>query len=172
MLLILIALFTLQCIKITPAPHLPPITTTGANTFGCLVNGNVWLPHSTISGGGIYALWIQGPNPGYYKQNESVSIYADNRPQNGESNVDLDLLRLTDTGTYQIQNVLSDGLTYSDGTIDYTPEDTFGTVKILRLDTIADIVSGTFSFRGTNKQFNKTVTITEGRFDVHWPYEQ
>ena len=24
--------------------QLPPITQTGANTFGCLINGNVWLP--------------------------------------------------------------------------------------------------------------------------------
>ena len=24
--------------------ELPPITTTGENTFGCLVNGEVWLP--------------------------------------------------------------------------------------------------------------------------------
>jgi hypothetical protein len=31
----------------TPPPQqqqLPPITTEGKNTFGCLVNGEVWLP--------------------------------------------------------------------------------------------------------------------------------
>jgi hypothetical protein len=30
-------------------PQLPPITQTGAGTFGCLVNGDIWLPESTIS---------------------------------------------------------------------------------------------------------------------------
>jgi len=28
--------------------QLPPITTTGANTFGCLVNGEVWLPKGSF----------------------------------------------------------------------------------------------------------------------------
>ena len=30
--------------------QLPPITQTGANTFGCLINGNVWLPKVTMAG--------------------------------------------------------------------------------------------------------------------------
>jgi len=27
-------------------PELPPITQEGANTFGCLINGEVWLPYT------------------------------------------------------------------------------------------------------------------------------
>jgi hypothetical protein len=52
--LLLIALFSIcmpacKKTKIDPVPvpaidQLPPITQTGANTFGCLINGNVWLP--------------------------------------------------------------------------------------------------------------------------------
>jgi len=171
-LLIFLTLTTPQCIKITRGPQLPPITTWGANTFGCLVNGNVWLPYSYLQGGINYALWVGGAIPGSYYKNQTISITANNTKTSPTSTFDIVIFNLKDTGTYEIQNTLSDGLTYSDGTIDYAPVDTFGTVKILRLDTIADIVSGTFSFRGTNTQFNKTVNITNGRFDVHWPYKQ
>ncbi len=45
--LLLAALLSLsQCKKndLTPEEQLPPETQTGANTFGCLVNGQVWQP--------------------------------------------------------------------------------------------------------------------------------
>ena len=45
--LLLAALLGLsQCKKndINPVDQLPPATQTGANTFGCLVNRQVWLP--------------------------------------------------------------------------------------------------------------------------------
>src|SRR5688572_4991119 len=34
---------------------LPPITTEGKNTLGCLINGKVWLPVTSFLQGGIYA---------------------------------------------------------------------------------------------------------------------
>ena len=46
--LLLVALLSLsQCKKNAPAPaaeQLPPATQTGANTFGCLLNGQPWMP--------------------------------------------------------------------------------------------------------------------------------
>ena len=49
-------------------PQLPPETQTGANTFGCLVNGKVWLP----KGGGLL--------PGVFSDygNGSIILYANN----------------------------------------------------------------------------------------------
>ncbi|MBS1947911.1 MAG: hypothetical protein JST47_09105 [Bacteroidetes bacterium] len=34
-----------SCKKSVAEPQLPPITQTGANTFGCKVNGKVWVPY-------------------------------------------------------------------------------------------------------------------------------
>ena len=45
---LLISLIAISCKKTKTesesVDQLPPITQTGANTFGCLLNGNVWLP--------------------------------------------------------------------------------------------------------------------------------
>jgi len=41
--------------------QLPSITTTGANTFGCLVNGEVWLPKGSFPISGLHAdYWMGG----------------------------------------------------------------------------------------------------------------
>ncbi len=50
--LLLAALLGLsQCKKKDPDPvdQLPPATQTGANTFGCLVNGQAWTPNGNDS---------------------------------------------------------------------------------------------------------------------------
>ena len=39
-----------QCTKDDPEAGLPSATQTGANTFGCLVNGQVWTPKGNNSG--------------------------------------------------------------------------------------------------------------------------
>lgn len=51
-LLLLAALLGLsQCKKHDPDPvdQLPPATQTGANTFGCLLNGQLWTPSGNNS---------------------------------------------------------------------------------------------------------------------------
>src|SRR5256885_12886567 len=36
------------CNSVSPSETLPAATQTGANTFGCLVNGKVWLPKGNV----------------------------------------------------------------------------------------------------------------------------
>jgi hypothetical protein len=45
--IIIFCSFCSQCKKSSSSsqPVLPPITQTGANTFGCKINGQVWLPY-------------------------------------------------------------------------------------------------------------------------------
>ena len=43
-----------------------------------------------------------------------------------------------------------------------------GSLHLLRLDSINHVVSGTFYFDAYNKYLNKTVKITDGRFDYHY----
>ena len=46
--------------QLAESEKLPPITQTGANTFGCLVNGIAWLPNGTKpqSGGSNIELYV------------------------------------------------------------------------------------------------------------------
>jgi hypothetical protein len=39
-----------ELLNIKPKPKLPPITSEGKNTFGCRVNGKVWLPEKSWRG--------------------------------------------------------------------------------------------------------------------------
>ncbi|MCW3074373.1 MAG: hypothetical protein JWP69_1442 [Flaviaesturariibacter sp.] len=48
-------LTSVSCKKDKDNDKLPPITQNGANTFGCLVNGKVWLPKGYSTNG--------APNP-------------------------------------------------------------------------------------------------------------
>ena len=43
--ILLLPLFCINCKKTTQPPTLPPVTEIGANTFGCLIDGRVWVPH-------------------------------------------------------------------------------------------------------------------------------
>ena len=48
--LILAILPFLTCCELLNGPdELPPITMEGKNTFGCLVNGNLWLPDGSMN---------------------------------------------------------------------------------------------------------------------------
>lgn len=52
LLIALCGLFTACKKTVTPIPtpiveQLPPATQEGKNTFGCLINGNVWVPYKT-----------------------------------------------------------------------------------------------------------------------------
>ena len=52
----------------TPEEQLPPETQTGASTFGCLVNGNIFKPKGDPFGGPILSCAYQYINGGYYFQ--------------------------------------------------------------------------------------------------------
>jgi hypothetical protein len=164
-LLILLSLTSVKCSKQSQEDQLPPITTTGANTFGCKVDGKVWLPYGAWN---INALTVN-ENIKNYSIN-GVQIYASNRKNQALSDVDITLKGINVIGNYKIYNYLNTGLLYSDGSISYEPFDTFGIVNISRFDTTAKIISGTFSFIGyTDHTHTKQVSITDGRFDLHYP---
>jgi hypothetical protein len=45
-----------------------------------------------------------------------------------------------------------------------------GAMNITRLDTVSQIISGTFYFDCINEETNDTLHITDGRFDMHYTY--
>jgi hypothetical protein len=147
--------------------QLPPITHTGTNTFGCLINGGAWIP----TGSGL------GVNPtsgGFFKNPDlTVSIYIQASSVNDY--IDIYLKNITQPGTYVLNQETNPFLVYPEsygayfisGSSNYYATDNVhtGTVSITNADTITQIVSGTFEMNVFRKSTNEVINITEGRFD-------
>jgi len=153
--------------------ELPPATQTGANTFGVKVNGELWVPSSSILPG---ASKLEAR----YLPNHGLIINARNLASSPtESEFEIYLQNLDGTGTYQLN---SSTALYPSMSASYayyvlrkinpinewmtSPQYT-GVVNITLNDTINHIVSGTFEFTALNQSGPADVLhVTEGRFDV------
>lgn len=158
--------------------QLPPISQTGANTFGCIINGKVLIPKD-----GIGVPQPKGINV-YYFQNKNFVIDAANLKDTNGDRIYLYVNNLTSTGAYSFG--LSNGESTSTfepdfphcwartfdtsiGGFRYFSNTSSGTITITRFDENNHIVSGTFKTTVFNEDNpNQTIEITEGRFDVNW----
>jgi hypothetical protein len=181
--LLAIILVNFQCKKnknITPEKteleKLPPITQTGANTFGCLVNGVAWLPNGTKPQNG-------GPN---------IVGYVDPTFQGGKFNISAhkykDILyegitfgssNCTSSGSFLFDTLLNSNVNgfqlikFRNGqsTLNYSSPE-IGTYRkgffnISKYDLSGGIFSGTFECILFNSAKSPdTIKITNGRFDV------
>lgn len=169
--LILIALLSLfSCTKTEEIDKLPPITTSGNNTFGCLVDGKAWIPKTD---GGLF-----NEKMTVRYENRGLSIQANLRINNETTwqivYVDVDF---DDLGVYQIPSPPYPGdmfINLKNKPIDSktctryicTPEDT--EIEILYISAAKRIISGTFSYKNLTNKCGDVVNITDGRFDVHY----
>ena len=166
--LLLVALLGLsQCQKKSdpsPEEQLPPATQTGANTFGCLVNGQAWTPQG-YNGSSNYSV-VYDPNYANGTLNISVYRYTGNESSKQIITIYSDSLRTT--GNYPLvkngrQEALfkdrATGCEFFGGT--YYRR---GNLTITRLDLRAGIISGTFDFV-LAKPGCDSVRVTQGRFD-------
>ena len=168
-----------QCKKksTNPIDELPPETQTGANTFGCLVDGKALTPGgNSISGpikGAIYQYIISGTPSGY---TFAVSG-TDKRNTENITNVGFgfDSVKMS-VGTFPLRERKNGqgggGVRFYTknnpyGDIYDTNELTTGEITLKRFDSLNQIVSGTFWFDALNYAGQK-VEIREGRFDM--PY--
>ena len=165
----IVLLIAASCKK--EADKLPSATQTGANTFGCLVNGKAWVP----SGRGAFS----GVNPtsgGFFGDvDNTISIYVRAYAENDEMTIYLK--NTTAVGTYYLNRntsifpyaVLPEA-SYGMYKILYESEYTTdsihtGTVNITHSDLNAGIVSGSFEMQVYQKNTGKIINITKGRFD-------
>ena len=170
-LVLIVLLSILSCTKTEEIDKLPPMTTEGKNTFGCLVNGKTWIPKT--EGGGLFneKLTVR-------YENEGLNIQANLRLNNDEIFQRLSVTAVfIDVGSYQISPPPFDGIVYFNlknkpmGTIECTsykciPEDT--QIEILYIDTSKRIISGTFSYKNLTNRCGDIINITDGRFDVRY----
>lgn len=145
-------------------PRLPDLTMEGKNTFGCRVNGEVWLP--------------------FRKETNSPSRYASFSAQglsilagqwDGEKDEWISLIahfeQAKDT-TYSLGSNVS-GLgwgSYQDGsTVFFTDEELNGKLHIVAFHLENDgkhrFIAGTFEFTARDAS-GQLVEVTDGRFDL------
>jgi hypothetical protein len=174
-----VLLLNAKCNKDKPeAPSvLPPITQEGKNTFGCKVNGEVWVPYYKCGGTGnpcgeiavdVYPLIIQNKLPvqidinvGKRNKDNSQTFFQINTKQG---------IGLYTTGN-KIDSLKIEFYGLSGSLIPYTnnigSNSSVNKFEITKLDTVNRIISGIFE--GTLfKSLSDSVRISEGRFDLRF----
>ncbi|WP_203256393.1 DUF6252 family protein [Hyunsoonleella ulvae] len=163
-----------------PIDQLPPATQTGANTIGCLVNGEVLLPKGSPLAGPVKSAFYQlidgecffglSLNNRNGERKKSIRVFVSRIKLIKNQIVTIDK-NFTDDGEYT-----GGGGEYGvstsvlEGTIGYVTASTVtGELTITHLDESKQIISGTFWFDAVNND-GEIVEIREGRFDM--PYSK
>lgn len=158
-----------QCKKADSGPvsALPPETQTGANTFGCLVNGQPWTPR----GNNGFSNYQVDFDPNYRGGEVGIHTYRyDDRSITFQSLI-FGGDSIKQLGRYLL-NVQPRSATFTDsgrpvGCQDYDSRYGSycrGSMTLTRLDRAAGIVSGTFEFILAQSGCD-TIKVTQGRFD-------
>ena len=149
-----------------PVDDLPLATQIGANTFGCLVNGESFIakekPYGNSSlikdlyfNNGTYTLQVGGSSSNSTSVT-FIKIFIENILIKSNTEYTLNN-ETTSVGEWQI---ISNGInSYK------TKGNSVGILKITFYDPTKNILSGTFSFYAVNANGEK-VEIREGRFDL------
>jgi len=144
----------------TELEKLPPLTTSGENTFGCLVNGEAYIVTSAYNLVAMYqqgVLFIGGEND-FKGISTHISLLVEDRIAEGEA-----FVLNTDTspkGEYYTQSCF-----YS------TSSKYSGRIEIAYFDTKGHIISGTFEFLATANDAcgnDEIMNISDGRFDLQY----
>ena len=177
--LALLSLLLTTCSK-EQEETLPPATQVGANTFGCKVNGKIWIPNGGPGFGGPkpiedgFESLILIDNSGMPYRKKVINLTASRK--SGE--VINFVVNNPAPGHYLI-NQTTPVRPFTTKPKDYgafangqgwfiTNENNTGEIHITKADTISGIISGTFSFKAAlHNDPSKTVEVTEGRFDIN-----
>lgn len=156
----------------TTTDQLPPETHTGANTVGCLINGQVFLPkaeginpevncfYQLVDGQYFFTMAFKDLRGTDVK---TVSV------QSSRINLQVGQNYILDKNPTENLDYTGCGGTYRQSTSNkfYTNTLKTGELKITKLDPSNSIISGTFWFDAINS-VGEIVEIRQGRFD--WRY--
>ena len=169
---LILTLFTFnQCKKNkNEEAQLPPETQTGAMTFGCKIDGKVFVPRDGRGKVGLYCEYAYlgtGVGGGWFLNIPAADFVPVSIPN---VSITTDSLLVVEGVTYRFKNLKGNPKAfYSDDTGLYRKMDNdSGSLHISKFDQTNRILSGTFSFVGTNASSGVKVTITDGRFDVRY----
>ena len=161
----------LGCKKNEPAPadQLPPATQTGANTFGCLLNGQPWMPKGYYSRPNFIVTY----DPGYDGGSLQVRTYRYPDDSSPGQYIIFGGGQIAKPGTYPFVLKGNREAFFIDlgqpapcKEFEEAPDLTYrtGTLTVTRLDLAQGVIAGTFAFT-LYKLGCDTIKVTQGRFD-------
>ena len=139
---------------------LPAITQEGKNTFGCKVNGEVWLPQASsnkLTSSYQNGVFIMNAirNTDDYSEGFGISQYFLQETIFNLNNYDAGVV-------YNKSNQVIGFHSFTTNAVNV------GVLNIIKLDTTEGIISGTFYFDALDTTTNEVVHVTDGRFDVKY----
>lgn len=153
-----------------PISQLPPATQEGKNTFGCVVNGQAWVPKTSL-------LTSPGPLTWEYLDSFGRNGYFNVSARRKVDGVDQGMTiaigdGLSSQGVYSlmIQRQIPyffDVVTLCEYGLDSTDVPLSGTLTITKLDKTNRIIAGSFEFTFAKSDCD-TIRVTEGRFDLRY----
>ncbi len=149
----------------TPVSQLPPATQTGANTVGCLLDGEVFKPDNLPNSTNCFYQYV---NSKYY-----FTIAFTRKDKNNNLlgiDVGTNEKEIIQDETYQLVEYLPNNASATyifNLTQNFTDNIHKGQLKITKLDKINFIVSGTFWFDVMDSS-GVIHQIREGRFDMRY----
>lgn len=165
-----------QCKKsvTSTGSELPPETTSGKNTFGCLINGKVFVPKG-FGAGSNHDCYYQQLYPGFSGNFFHVSGQDLTNSNNvSEVFINCDSIKLVENQSYVLQNETRGNCVGNYQIVTGSVINRYQTNKIVtglllikKFDQTNHIVSGTFSYNAVNSA-GDTLKITEGRFDMNF----
>jgi hypothetical protein len=176
--IVFLLLFLTACFrpKVEPVLSLPKATQKGANTFGFMLDEEVWVD---------YGKKCSGTMPCNYGEVRTLRYLNNGKPnfrfdaglftKEKTDYLDIEIENITQVGTYTLQDMHNYNYIYLNVWRHNTGYEAGLKTKkgftfhITKLDTINKILSGTFE--GELQEYNdstKTKKVRDGRFDVTW----
>jgi hypothetical protein len=150
--------------SISKNEELPPATQEGKNTFGCYVNGKLWLPKGSNGTSNLDASY----DPTF--ENGAFELNAYRIRDDVDQFIALGGKNVNKVGSYIFsQDLDSPGALLNDKktkcSYSEQPNVIFGNFTVSKLDIANQIISGTFEFT-LAKTGCDTIKVTDGRFDM------
>ena len=132
---------------------LPVTSSTGAGTFGYRVNGKVDLPREFGA---------------YEPDTDMLVVYARGRYGNFKLTVRDTIDGIEAHKIYYFDNDKKEvRCEFDDGRCTYDENPVSGYIRFSKIDDAGHIISGVFEFSVSSPYCNKTIDITDGRFDLY-----
>jgi hypothetical protein len=169
LLLASLSCLSLHCKKEEPQKEedkLPPLTTEGKQTFGCLMNGKAWPDSYDIDFGssgyanGDFELYLRTLDPFTTNIKEQVSIAIRGKIFGPGHYIIPYSTNLMETNI----NVIYENIVYTS----YVTPGGYADITIVKLDTINHLMAGTFNFLLYSPTNIVPLQVTKGRFDYKY----
>ena len=153
-----------------PILQLPPATQTGANTAGCLVNGQVFIPQGYSQTGNLTCNYINELDFGLNISEiingriKIINVVSNNINITNNLNVDLPLTIFVNNSKYGQFTILNPDFTQERY---ITTATVTGNLRITYYSASNSIISGTFWFDAADSNGVK-IEVREGRFDMRY----